>query len=64
MTPLSETESKALRVVRRWQTEYSNSPSVSELARELDTSYRTALNVLHRIEKKTIFGCIGKRSVL
>jgi Mn-dependent DtxR family transcriptional regulator len=52
MIPLTSTESAALKVIRRWQEKYKNSPTPSELAQETDCSTQTTRNVLERLQEK------------
>jgi Mn-dependent DtxR family transcriptional regulator len=52
MVKLSEHESLALRIIRRWQEHYSNSPTIEELAKEMHVAYDTARYALHKLNDK------------
>lgn len=41
MIKLTDNESRALRIIRTWQERFRNSPSVSELAEEMDMATNT-----------------------
>ena len=50
--PLTPKESDTLKIVKRWQTEYRNSPRPSDLAFEMQRKYDTVMYTLMKLELK------------
>ena len=52
MIPVTKTEKSILVCIKRWRTEYDNSPGVSDIAREIGKSYSTVYMALLKLEHK------------
>lgn len=58
--PIRGKERDALKIIRRWQEEYRNSPTVHELAAEIKMSRSGTMKVLYRLFDKGYIDMIQK----
>lgn len=68
MIAISDSERDVLKVIKKWQIRYTNSPNVSELSEELRKPVETVRYALEGLEKKgfleMVYPEVGRRMLI